>query len=279
MNQLVVIGDPIRYSLTPVIYNAAFRVLGLNNSFNCKTLRLKTRDLNDFVSRVRDGRIKGANVTIPHKVSIIQHLDGLTKESELIKAVNVVYKRAGRVVGDNTDGIGFINSLKENNVEIKGKKAVVIGAGGVARSAAFMLTISRVSELVFLNRTVSRAEELADRIKGNFKIRVKAKGLEDVRGELEDADILINCTSVGMKGNQEGKSLIALDMLHSDLVVMDMVYHPLMTRLLKDAEEVGAKIIDGSRMFLHQGAAAFELIVGRKAPFEAMEKAMLEALK
>lgn len=279
MKQLVVIGDPIKHSLTPTIYNAAFKALDLENKFQCKKLRVETNDLANFIGKIRCEKILGANVTIPHKIGIMPLLDELTVESESIKAVNVVHKKDRKVIGHNTDCTGLIGSLKENNVKIKGKKIIILGAGGAARAIAYALVSNDANELVILNRTVSKAEEITNLFKGKSRCRIKADRLEDIDSELEDANILVNCTSVGMKGNQEGKSLVSSDKLSPRLVVMDMVYHPLKTKLLKDAEKIGAKTIDGSRMLLHQGVAAFEFLVGIEAPVDAMETALSDVLK
>jgi len=279
MKQLIVIGDPIDHSLTPTMYNAAFKHLGLDNRFHCTKLRVKTNDLANFVKDIKNGKIHSANVTIPHKEKIIPHLDQLTDEARTIKAVNVVFRKNGCLIGHNTDCIGLLRSLFGNGTSIKNKKIVILGAGGVAKAAAYALSINFARKIVIINRTISKAENLSDQIKKRKNTNVKARALNALRLELKDADILINCTSVGMKGYLEDESLVPIEFLNPKLIVMDMVYHPLKTKLISDAEKIGAKTIDGSKMLLHQGVVAFELIVGTKAPVETMEKALLGVLK
>lgn len=279
MKQIVVIGDPIEHSLTPTIYNAAFQDAGLSQQYESKKLRIKTNDLEKFVNRTRKENISGANVTIPHKTRIIQYLDRLTPKAELIQAVNVVYKKNNEIVGDNTDVIGFKNSLTEKNVEISGKKAIILGAGGVARAIAFTLASSGLKNLVILNRTLNKAEELKKWIKDNFEIRTKIGVTEELQEEIQDTDILINCTPIGMKGELETKSLVPSNCFHSNLIVIDIVYNPIITKLLRDAKKKDLEIIDGSRMFLHQAIASFELLTNQKPSLRVMEKTLTEALK
>lgn len=279
MNQLVVIGNPIEQSLTPVIYDSALKELGLEKQFKCKKLKIKSNCLEDFIDRLKQGDIYGCNITIPHKTSVIQYLDRITDTSQSIQAVNVIYRKNGQIIGDNTDVVGFKNSLIENNIETIGKKAVIVGAGGVARAAAFALSSENIQDLVILNRTGEKAEELAKWIKEKLKIKTKSGILNDIEKELQNADILINCTPVGMKGTLEKKSIVPPKNLRSDLIVIDMVYNPIITKLIKDAKKNGAKTIDGSRMFLHQGIAAFELLTNHKPSINTMENALTEALK
>jgi len=279
MKQIVVIGDPIEHSLTPTVYNAAFQDAGLSQQYESKKLRIKTNDLEKFVNRIRKENISGANITIPHKTRIIQYLDRLTPKAELIQAVNVVYKKNNEIIGDNTDAIGFKNSLIEKNVEGSGKKVIILGAGGVARAIAFTLTNSGLKNLVLLNRTLNKAEELEKWIKENFEIKTKIGTIEDIQDEIQDTDILINCTPIGMKGKLETKSLVPSKYLHSNLIVIDIVYNPVITKLLNDAKKKDLEIIDGSRMFLHQAIASFELLTSHKPSISVMEKTLKGALR
>lgn len=277
MKKLVVIGDPIEHSLSPLMHNAALKELCLEKEFHYGKLRIKTEELADFIESIRKGEIAGANITMPHKVNIIQYLDELTKEAELMGAVNMLYKKNGKVIGHNTDGLGCLNSLKENNVSVEGKKIVITGAGGAARAIAFTLALNDVHEIVILNRTMGKAEELARKVKEKTGAISKAGSLEKIKEELRDAKVLINCTSVGMK-SEEG-TLVTSEVLHPSLVVMDVVYNPLKTRLIEEAEEAGCKAINGASMLVHQGAIGFEIWTGKKPPIKVMQKALLEHLR
>lgn len=277
MKKLVVIGDPIEHSLSPLMHNIALKELGLEKEFHYEKLRIKADELADFIESIRKGEIAGASITMPHKVNIIQYLDELTKEAELMGAVNTLYKKNGKVIGHNTDGFGCLNSLKENDVNVKGKKIVIMGAGGAARAIVFTLALNDVHEIVILNRTVGKAEELTRKVKEKTGVISKAGSLEKIKEELRDAEILINCTSVGMKG-EEG-TLVTSEMLYPSLVVMDVVYNPLKTRLIEEAEEAGCKTVNGAGMLVHQGAIGFEIWTGKKPPIKVMQKALLEHLR
>jgi shikimate dehydrogenase len=277
MKKLVVVGDPIEHSLSPLVYSVALKELGLEKDFHYEKLMIKTEELADFIKSIRKGEIAGASITMPHKVNIIQYIDELTKEAEMIGAVNTLYKKNGKVIGHNTDGVGCLKSLKENNVSVEGKKIVVMGAGGAARAIVFTLALNDVYEIVILNRTVGKAEELAREVKEKTETASKAGGLEKIKDELRDAEILINCTSVGMKG-EEG-TLVASEMLYPSLVVMDVVYNPLKTELIKKAEEAGCKTVNGAGMLVHQAAIGFEIWTGKKPPIKVMQKALLEHLR
>ena len=279
MKELVVIGNPINHSLTPIIYKAALKNLGLSKKIKTNKIRLKTDELEQFVNLVREEKIHGANITIPYKRKIIKFLDKLTPAATLIKAVNVVYKKDNKIIGENTDFVGFENSLIENNIAVFGKKAIVIGAGGAYRAIAFALSDLGLKDLVILNRNLSKAEELEKIIKTRFKIRTKIGKLDLLNEQIIDADILINCTPVGMKGKFENISLIPEKLLHSNLIVIDIVYNPILTKLIADAKKKDLKTIDGSRMFLHQAAASFEIFTNKKPSLKVMEKALYEVLK
>ncbi len=282
MNRLVVIGDPIEHSLSPIMQNAALRELGLDREFVFEKTRVKEEELKNFIKKVKQVKlvkpenIVGLNVTIPHKVAITKLLDELSEEAELIGAVNTIKKEGRKLIGFNTDGIGCINALKEKGFEIKNKKAVLLGAGGAARAIAFVLAQNGLRHLVIMNRTSEKAEELAKEVSTKTKARVTAANLANLSKALSDSDVLINATAVGMNRDE---TLVTAELMQPNLVVFDIVYSPLKTKLLKEAEKAGAKIIDGLEMLVQQGAVAFELFTGKKAPVEAMRNALRGKLK
>ena len=274
-----VIGDPVEHSLSPCFQNAAFQHLKLD--FIYVAFTVKAEDLGDAISGVRSLGIYGLNVTMPHKISVIKYLDELDERADRIKSVNTILNRNGKLIGYTTDGIGVLNALKYNGIDPKGKKVVILGAGGAARSASYALS-EVAGELVILNRTIERARNLASKVRKliGSHVNVKWDGLteESLRREIREADILINATPVGMSPDVNG-TLVEKRLLHPDMVVFDMIYHPLKTRLLREAEEVGAKTINGLSMLIHQGAASFEIWTGVEAPVDVMMKAAEEEIR
>ena len=274
-----VIGDPVEHSLSPCFQNAAFQHLKLD--FIYVAFTVKAENLGDAISGVRSLGIYGLNVTMPHKISVIKYLDELDERADRIKSVNTILNRNGKLIGYTTDGIGVLNALKYNGVDPKGKKVVILGAGGAARSASYALS-EVAGELVILNRTIERARNLASKVRKliGSHVNVKWDGLteESLRREVREADILINATPVGMSPDVNG-TLVEKRLLHPDMVVFDMIYHPLKTRLLREAEEVGAKTINGLSMLIHQGAASFEIWTGMEAPVDVMMKAAEEGIR
>ena len=274
-----VIGDPVEHSLSPCFQNAAFQHLKLD--FIYVAFTVKAENLGDAISGVRSLGIYGLNVTMPHKISVIKYLDELDERADRIKSVNTILNRNGKLIGYTTDGIGVLNALKYNGVDPKGKKVVILGAGGAARSASYALS-EVAGELVILNRTIERARNLASKVRKliGSHVNVKWDGLteESLRREVREADILINATPVGMSPDVNG-TLVEKRLLHPDMVVFDMIYHPLKTRLLREAEEVGAKTINGLSMLIHQGAASFEIWTGMEAPVDVMMKAAEEEIR
>jgi len=278
MKKLYVIGDPVDYSLSPVIHNAALKTLGLDNEFTYDQMKVRKEELKEFIRKVRTGEIIGASVTMPYKEIIIPLLDELTTEADLIGAVNTIYIKDSRVIGHNTDGIGCIKTLEESGVSINEKKVIILGAGGAAKAIAYTLALKGVKKLAIINRTKKKAETLAKTIEQKTNTIVYTGNFDLLETVLKDADIIINATSVGMRKISENQTLVTEDLIHSDMVVMDVVYNPRVTQLLKEAKKAGAKTVDGSSMLVYQGAEQFKIFTGRKAPIKIMRKALLEVL-
>ena len=273
------ISNPVEHSVSPAMHNAAFSSLGLDYIY------LPFRVARDNLVRAIDGlkvlNIRGFNITIPHKVAVIPLLDEMEPMAEKIGAVNTIVNDKGCLKGHNTDAGGFLKALLGRGVEPKGKKVVVLGAGGASRAISFTLA-ERGAEIVILNRKLEMdwAVELASSI-SQFSTR-EAKALElndeNLLSVLEAADILVNATSVGMSPDSSNSPLPAR-LLKPELVVFDVVYNPLKTRLLAEAEAAGAETISGIDMLVWQGALAFELWTGAKAPIDIMKAKAIEALK
>ena len=274
-----IIGDPVEHSMSPVMHNAAFAKIGLDYLY--VPFRVKKEELGKAIEGMRALNIKGLNVTIPHKVAVLQFLDKLDRPAEQIGAVNTIVNDDGVLTGYNTDGAGFLQTLLARGVEPEGKNIVILGAGGAARAICFTLA-DRGAHLVILNRLLELdwAKELAHRISQIFGKAVEARELsrENLAGAVGKADILINATSVGMSPNIDQTPLDS-DLLRPGLVVFDVVYNPIKTRLLGEAEIAGAETIGGLDMLVWQGALAFEMWTGRKAPAELMKAEAIKLLR
>lgn len=273
------IGYPVGHSMSAVMHNAAFQELGLDFRYELRSVR--PEDLNEFItSRMREPNVRGASVTIPHKVSVMKHLDEVDQEASRIGAVNTVVYEVGRLKGYNTDGVGAMRALEEAYGALDGANAVIVGAGGAARAIGYGLS-TQVEELSILNRTTSRAVDLAKGLSMLPECRASISVLPlrraHLRDALEDADILVNTTPLGMTPNVDDTPVDG-NLIKQDLLVFDSVYNPLKTRLLREAEKAGAKTLSGLRMLVYQGAAAFELWTGRQAPEKLMIKAVEENL-
>jgi len=272
-----IIGDPVDHSLSPVMHNAAFNELGLN--FVYVAFTVTANELKDAMLGAKSLGLRGLNVTMPHKNAVIDYLDFVDSTAEKIGAVNTILNNRGKLTGYNTDGSGTMIALQENGVDIEEKKMVLLGAGGAAKAIAYKAA-QDVDELVILNRTEDKAKELTNMLSNTFdsKITSGTLSLSVLKAELENADILINATSVGMHPDIES-SPVPSDLLHSRLCVMDIIYNPLTTKLLNDAKSVGATAISGLEMLIYQGAVAFEIWTTFPAPVEVMRNAALNALE
>ncbi|PWB52297.1 MAG: shikimate dehydrogenase [Candidatus Methanoperedenaceae archaeon] len=265
-----VLGDPVSHSLSPAMHNAAFKALGMDCEYHA--FRVSADSLHDAIYGACALGFGGLNLTIPlkEKALVIVKPTDLAKQ---IGAVNTVDFKNG-IVGHNTDGLGARMALTENDVKIKGKNVLLLGAGGAARAIAFTLA-TEGAIVTIANRTQKRAFSLAQEVGRAGKI--SASGLEDIENLVRNNDILINSTAIGMfPGVSE--TLVTSDMMHRDLVVFDIVYNPINTRLLQEAKIAGAKTIDGVMMLVYQGAEAFKIWTGKTPPVDIMEKTVRERL-
>ena len=271
-----VIGDPIEHTLSPIMHNAAFKALKLDYVF--LAFKVEVTEVERAINGMRALSIQGLNVTMPHKNAVINYLDELDPTANTIASANTILNKNGKLFGFNTDGVGALNALEQNDVAVRGKRILLLGAGGAAKAIAY--TLSReADELVMLNRTSKPATELANLLKQKFNKKISTGVLspKTVKDNLASADVLINATSIGMKPNAD-KSPVEPEWLEPDLVVMDIVYNPIETKLAKDAKAVGAKVVSGVEMLVYQGAASFEIWTACKAPVEVMKKAALNHL-
>jgi shikimate dehydrogenase len=272
-----VIGDPIEHSCSPQMHNAAFRQLDMDYVYIA--FHVKAEDLKAAIDGFRALNIKGINVTIPHKQGVMPLIDELSREAELIGAVNTLVFKEDVIEGHNTDARGFIAAMREEGADVpRDGSVVVLGAGGAARAVVVSLALEGVKRISIANRTASRAIQLAADISQKTGIEIHGMGFDDKKlpEAIAESSLLINATSAGMDLQQP--LLIDKDWLHHQLVVYDIIYNPPETRLMKVAQEKGLKTIGGIGMLVHQGAIAFELWTGQYPPVDTMRHALMKAL-
>lgn len=244
------IGHPISKSLSPIIHNNFYKINSKNNIY--LTFDIKKEDLGIVINSFKALNIKGFNVTLPHKINIIEYLDDISKEAKLIGAVNTVKNENGRLIGYNTDGIGFLKSLELEGIDIKDKTILILGSGGAANAIATTLAMVGAKTIMISNRTLSKAQNLAIKIKKQFpKIIVQYDDLSLNSFKKNDVDMIINCTSVGMYPNID-ETPITFNGFSKKMLVYDIIYKPQKTKFLKLAEEKGFFIIGGLSMLINQ---------------------------
>lgn len=266
-------GCPVDENPTVVIMEAAFKALGLNYRYN--TMLVYPENLETAVKSLKALHMKGTHITIPHKVSVIPYLDRLTDTAALIGAVNTVYEDHGEMVGENTDGKGFIKSLEDEHIKISGKKAVILGAGGAARAIAVELALAGARKIIIVNRSRDRGETLVKLINEKTTAHAEFTLWEGCYNVDEDTDILVNCTSIGLYPDTNVPN-IDYNTLKSTTVVCDIIPNPLHTRFMAKAQACGCKTLDGFSMLINQAAVSFKLWTGIDAPVEIMKMAMMK---
>ena len=265
-----IIGDPVAHSLSPVMHNAAFEKLGMDAVY--LAFRVSPEEVGDAIRGAKSLGISGLNVTIPLKEKALFFVDA-EQVAKKIGAINTIDFSSGTPVGYNTDGIGSLRVLKETVGQIKGKNVLILGAGGAAKAISFYLD-GEGARVTIANRTRERAAHLTSKLCNADFIGL---GVE-LEKRIEASDILINATSVGMHPNEDA-TLVSADMMHPDLVVFDIVYNPMETKLLREAKHAGVKkIVDGVKMLVYQGAASFRIWTKEEPPIEVMENAVRAAL-
>ncbi len=265
-----IFGYPVKHSLSPLMQNTAFKELGIDAVY--VPFEVRPENLKEAVDGVRALDIKGLNVTVPHKERVIEHLDYLSDDAELLGAVNTVKNENGELTGYNTDAEGFLRSLIEEGVELEGKRALMFGAGGAARAVGYALLKGGVKFLNIVNRSFSRAKEVGELLSKRGNVLVYPLKESTVEALLKDVDLIVNTTSVGMK--PEDPVLFDYSKIPEGITVVDIIYNPPETPLLKAAKERGCKTVNGLGMLVHQGAVAFEIWTGEKAPVETMREVL-----
>lgn len=271
-----IIGDPVEHTLSPGMHNAAFEKLGLDYIY--VPFHVKAEELEHAINGAFALNIKGLNVTIPHKTEVIKYLDYLDIAAGLIGAVNTIEFGENSAIGHNTDGIGAVRAIEEVN-SVKNKKVMILGAGGAARAISFQILLSGAESLVISNRTIEKASELQNDLVEKLEPDVKVTDLgNELEKELKDTDILVNTTPIGMYPNISQKPLVTANMMHEGLIVNDIVYNPLKTGLIVEAEKAGAETISGVKMLMYQGVEAFKIWTGMEPPIEVFQRALMNEM-
>lgn len=271
-----VIGHPIEHSMSPPMHNNAYEELNMDYVY--VAFNVLPENIDTLIQSCKTMGITGLNVTIPHKTTIIPYLDEIDQTAQKIGAVNTIQFKNGIAKGFNTDGIGAIKSLQAHT-SLEGKNVLIIGAGGASKAISFTLLNENINSLIIANRSKENANDLIENIKNqsNFE-NISYIDLEKCDEFIEEVDIIINTTPIGMYPKHEVQPPIKTDKINEKHVVMDIIYNPLETKLLEKSRINGATTINGTSMLINQGLASFKIFTGCEASYESFEEALLNIL-
>ena len=271
------LGDPVNENPTGVMQEAAFAALGLN--WRYLTIEVKPDKLAEAMTGVRAFGMQGLNLTMPHKVAVMDYLDEIAPAAKAIGAVNTVRREAGRLIGENTDGKGFLRGVRvDAGVGPAGKRVVILGAGGAARAIATELALAGASDLVIVNRTQARGEAMVNDLHASTSANVHFEVWKGTYQVPSDADVLVNATSIGLYPDVDGMPDVSISDVNPDMLVGDVVFYPSETRLIQAAKARGLPVLDGLSMLVYQGVLGFEMWTGKQAPVQIMKDALEKAL-
>jgi shikimate dehydrogenase len=270
-------GRPVAENPTGAMQEAAFRALGLN--WRYLTVEVSPENLRGAITGVRAFGMRGINLTIPHKVAVMDHLDHVAPDAAIVGAVNTVRREGDRLIGENTDGKGFLRGLRQDaGVDPKGKRFVVLGAGGAARAVVTELALAGASNVLVVNRSIGRGRQMVDDLTSKTGAAIGFEAWPPVYIVPGDLDVLVNATSIGLYPDVDSMPPIDLTRTRPGMLVCDAVINPPETRLLRAARERGLPVLDGLSMLVYQGVIGFELWTGQKAPEAIMKAALRQAL-
>ena len=275
MLKIAVIGHPIAHSRSPQIHGAALD--SINVEYKYEKHDVKKEDLESFLEYAKSN-LDGFNLTMPLKVDVLPYLEGISEEAEKFRSVNTVKVKDGKLYGYNTDSDGYIQSLKNKGGNPSQKRIVILGAGGVVRTIAKKLVECNAESVVILNRTIEKAEEIVKYI-GSEKVESGEFLIENITANCKSADVLINATPLGMEGNDgDFEDTSFLQALPDYAIVSDLIYAPPKTKLLKDAEKLGLKIMNGLDMLIFQAIIADEIYLDKKLDLYEVYKSVLNRI-
>ncbi len=268
-------GTPVAENPSVVMLEAAFHALELN--WRYITMEVQPRDLGAAVAGLRAMGYSGVNCTVPHKVEVIQYLDDVSPDARLMGAVNTVRREGDRLIGENTDGKGFLRALRDDGgVDPAGKRFVVLGAGGASRAMTVELALAGAAELIIVNRTAARALPLVDLLNNETPTHAVYVPWEQTYAIPPETDVVVNTTSIGLYPDPTKPDIDYATILPS-MVVCDIIPNPPQTRFLDEAAARGAKTLDGLGMLVYQGAIGFKMWTGHDAPIDVMRQALADA--
>jgi shikimate dehydrogenase len=271
------LGQPVAENPTGAMQEAAFRALGLN--WRYLTVEVPPDRLREAIKGVRAFGMRGLNLTIPHKVAVMEYLDEIAPDAAVIGAVNTVRREGDRLIGENTDGKGFLRGVKSDAVlDPAGKRAVVLGAGGAARAIVTELALAGVSDLVVVNRSSERGEEMVGDLIAKTKAPLRFEAWRGTYQVPADADLLVNATSIGLHPAADAMPPVDLSTARPDMLVSDAVFNPPETRLLAAARSRKLPVLDGLSMLVYQGVIGFKIWTGEDPPEQVMKDALRKAL-
>jgi shikimate dehydrogenase len=270
-------GQPVAENPTGAMQEAAFGALGLH--WRYLTVEVPPEKLRDAVLGLRAFGMRGANLTIPHKVAVMEHLDEIAPDAAIVGAVNTVRREGDRLIGENTDGKGFLRGVRNDaGMDPRGKRAVVLGAGGAARAIVTELALAGASEVLVVNRSIGRGEQMVADLSAKTKAQIRFQAWQGTYQAPDDADLLVNATSIGLYPDVDAMPPLDLSGARPGLLVCDAVFNPPETRLLAAARLRGLPVLDGLAMLVYQGVIGFQLWTGLDAPEAVMKQALRKAL-
>lgn len=269
-----VVGNPIEHSLSPPMHNNAYKQMNMDYVY----VAFSVDNIEKLIESAKTLNIIGLNITIPYKTQVIEYLDEIDETAKQINAVNTITFKNGIAKGYNTDGTGAVKSILKYT-SLKDKNVLVIGAGGASKAITFTLLNQEIKELNIANRSIENAQKLKDNlIKQTGYENICCHRIKDVESIIEDMDIIINTTPIGMYPNTDVNPPISTDKISQKHTVMDIIYNPMETTLLKQAKENCATVIPGTHMLINQAVTAFELFTDKEPSYESLEEALLEQL-
>lgn len=268
-----VFGDPVEGNPTGVLEEAGFAALGLN--YRYLTMKVTPEDFDAAMKSLKALNMKGINLTMPHKITVLPYLDEISQAARIIGAVNTIVIQNGKLIGDNTDGKGFVQALEREHTKPEGKSITILGAGGAAKAIAIECALAGASSVTIINRDEKKGLNLVHSILEHTPAKAAFLPWTAHQPIPEGTDILINATPIGLHPHGDQKPDVDYDTIKSSMVVSDVVFNPPVTPFLKEAASRGAKTISGLGMLVCQGALNFTIWTGQEAPYDVMYQALL----